>query len=200
MKKIFFAFMTALELILNGIVYSDSVTEDLSDNLLRLHIIANSDSEYDQNIKLMVRDRIINNIREKSFADKFDVVNNIEETKEDICGYMKKINAGYDCNIYCVTDEFPTKSYNNISMPAGRYECIKVVLGEGMGQNWWCVAYPPLCFTEEVCGSMSQKGREALKHNLDDEAFQIIDNEKNEYKIKFFAVETINKLVSKISK
>ncbi len=199
MKKVFLAFMITAELILNGIVYSDTVTKDLSDNLLRLHIIANSDSEFDQDVKLKVRDRIIKEIGDKNFSDKKEVINSVDELTSVINEYLNKNSVGYSCTVYHLIDEFPTKDYNNISMPAGNYDCIKVVLGNGEGQNWWCVAYPPLCFTEEVCADMSSEGKENLKENLCDESYNIIEGGKTEYKIKFFAVEMINKLLLKIN-
>ncbi len=196
MKKVFFAFMISVELILNGMVYSDTVTEDLSENLLRLHIIANSDSEYDQNIKLEVRDKIIKEIGDKKFDDKEEVISSINDLTFLINDYLSKNNVDYSCVIYHLTDEFPTKDYSNISMPAGNYDCIKVVLGKGEGQNWWCVAYPPLCFTEEIYAQMSEDGKENLKNNLSDEAYNIIEGEKTEYKIKFFTMEIVNKVLS----
>ena len=196
MKKVFFAFMISVELILNGMVYSDTVTEDLSENLLRLHIIANSDSEYDQDVKLKVRDKIIKEIGDKRFNDKKEVINSVDELTSSINDYLNINSVNYSCVVYHLTDEFPTKDYSNISMPAGNYDCIKVVLGKGEGQNWWCVAYPPLCFTEEIYTQMSEDGKENLKNNLSDEAYNIIEGEKTEYKIKFFAVEIVNKVLS----
>ena len=160
MKKISLLSILIADLFLCAVVYSTSVTENLSDNLLRLHIIANSDSKNDQDIKLLVRNKIINSIEDTNYKNKKQIVMNLEQLTGDIDEYLKQIDADYRCKIdYCISN-FPQKQYADISMPSGKYECIKVILGEGAGKNWWCVAYPPLCFTENSLGIVSDEGND----------------------------------------
>ncbi|NLY10360.1 MAG: stage II sporulation protein R [Firmicutes bacterium] len=122
-------------------------------NLLRLHIIANSNSIQDQELKLKVRDAIL-----KASHEVFQGIANKEEAKEIIRLNWKEIeavasetikNAGYNYPITLEigTFEFPTRSYGNFVLPGGDYEALRVIIGEGKGENWWCVLFPPLCFS-----------------------------------------------------
>ena len=198
MKKLSLISILIADLFLCAVVYSVSVTENLSDNLLRMHIIANSDSKADQDIKLLVRNKIIKSKKNTDYRNKRQIVMNIGQLNGEINEYLKQINAGYDCKIeYCISD-FPEKEYADISMPCGKYECIRAVLGEGKGKNWWCVAYPPLCFTENSLGAVSDEGNAALKNEISGEAYKIIKRKGVQYKIKFKTVDIINNLIAGI--
>ncbi len=140
----------------------------LKENVFRLHIVANSDMEADQELKLAVRDALLpaakeafarmelsvyagENTAQKTAIAAFDILPLLEDTVKDTlsaCGSDQK------ADIKVAYEAFPQKSYQDITMPAGDYWCLKVVLGEGKGQNWWCVLYPPLCIlpvTAEDC-------------------------------------------------
>ena len=121
---------------------------------LRLHIIANSDSKEDQEVKLMVRDRIL-----ETTGDQMRTVQTQEEAKEYISTHLdlieREANAvleeegfSYRADAWIGISEFPDKSYGGVVYPAGEYEALKVTLGDGLGQNWWCVVFPPLCLTQ----------------------------------------------------
>lgn len=125
--------------------------QPLNKSVLRLHVIANSDSPTDQALKLEVKDRIVTRMGEE-FID----VKNAEEArsialnqKDEIKELAEAVVAsrGYDypVAVYIGEFDFPTKSYGNVVLPQGRYEAVRVVLGEGAGKNWWCVLFPPLC-------------------------------------------------------
>ncbi len=146
-------------------VYADNIHTDLSENLLRLHIIANSNSQEDQDIKLKVRDEILK--VSSSAPDKagFDTV--VNET-------LTKLGADYKGKTSVIRRFVPAKEYKSIRLPEGVYNCIDVVLGDGKGENWWCVAYPPLCFTEEVFGELSDSGKLLLENKLSKESFRAI--------------------------
>ena len=73
---------------------------------------------------------------------------------------------------------FPTKTYENITLPAGDYDAVRILIGEGAGQNWWCVMYPPLCFTSETKGEMPQEELEKLRQSMSSENFDLIQNEE----------------------
>lgn len=194
MKKIIFLILIIAEIFMMGIVYAQTVNENLSDNLLRLHIIANSDKDCDQKIKLMVRDRVIEHIKCEKLSSKEDVVYNLKIIEGDIKKYLKDIGADYECKVFYTKSEFPEKNYNNVSLPSGNYETIKVILGNGDGKNWWCIAFPPLCFTESVRGDISKNGEEQLTKELDKDVYEIIKNNKGEYNIKFKTVDMLNKI------
>jgi len=168
-------------------VYADNITTDLSDNLLRLHVIANSDSKEDQEIKLKIRDEILKVSNET--PDRIA----LEETVNNA---LTKFGADYSGEVQIISRYVPEKTYKNIHLPEGNYNCINVVLGEGNGENWWCIAYPPLCFTEEVFGDLSEDGQLILEKNLSSESFRAIlyDGDVN---LRFKIVDEFLKLKNK---
>lgn len=171
-------FLRGLIIVFLSVVFVIGVCEqvqgEISDGVVRLHIIANSDSDEDQNIKLLVRDEIIKRQRE-IFCDGIPKELNeeqktkIEQIAKEICGDTAKVERG---RFY-----FPTKVYENITLPAGEYDAVRIVLGKGEGKNWWCVMYPPLCFTGSAVGEMDEDSMEMLKHNIGRNAYEIISDE-----------------------
>ena len=198
MKKVLFALIFGLVLSVLFTVQSDSIHADLSDNLIRLHIIANSDSETDQAVKLKVRDRILSEMS-VYFKDAKDagecrkiINNNIDMVVWYANDELKKNGFDYTADAYYGRFEFPTKVYANVTLPKGEYEAVRVVLGKGEGHNWWCVMFPPLCFTNETKGELDSENKEFLKENLNGESYDIITNNGNlDVKIKFKLLELI---------
>ncbi len=125
--------------------------DEIRSDVLRLHVLANSDSEEDQQLKLKVRDALLSagkNIFDGSVT-KENAEEKIEKEKELLIetaeNVIKENGFDYDVEI-TVTDEFfTTRTYENITLPAGRYKALRVLIGESAGQNWWCVMFPPLC-------------------------------------------------------
>lgn len=146
-------------------VYADNIRTDLSENLLRLHVIANSDSKADQEIKLAVRDEILKVT---------DVVPDVDKINYVVNKTLAELGAEYSGKTSVVLRFVPEKEYKSIRLPEGIYNCINVTLGDGKGENWWCVAYPPLCFTEEVFGELSENGKLLLENRLSKESFRAI--------------------------
>ncbi len=169
-------------------VYADNIRTDLSENLLRLHVIANSNSKEDQDIKLKVRDEILKVTSDVPDKTKLDTV--VNET-------LASLGADYKGETSLTRRYVPEKEYKSIRLPEGVYNCINVVLGEGKGENWWCVAYPPLCFTEEVFGELSEDGKLLLENKLSKESFRAIiyDGDVN---IRFKLVDEFLKLKSRL--
>lgn len=138
--------------------YSKAISSNLSDSVFRLHIIANSDSSADQELKLKVRDKIIEymNTLTSNSSDKKDVIsivnNHLDSFKEIALNTIKENGYNYDVNIEIGNFHFPTKSYGDISFPAGNYDALKIEIGDAIGQNWWCVLFPPLCFVNSSTG------------------------------------------------
>ncbi len=126
-------------------------TEDISNNVLRLHILANSDSEADQALKLKVRDAIL-----EAGESAFSGAENVEEAEKRILANSDELLAvaesviqeeGYDYGVTfeITNDSFPTRTYGDVTLPAGEYRAVRMVIGEGEGKNWWCVMFPALC-------------------------------------------------------
>ncbi|MBR4720257.1 MAG: stage II sporulation protein R [Clostridia bacterium] len=183
MKKIGIIWIFFLCLFGLGMTKSAQVQENLRENLIRLHIIANSDSDYDQKIKLNVRDELLR-------MGEYDA----EKLSETANSILKDLKTGYGAEV-CYRDRYvPEKTYKNIALPEGRYTCLDVVLGDGNGKNWWCIAYPPLCFTEALSGEMSEEAKKELKSRLSSESLSVIlKNENMTYRFKI--VEDFQKLI-----
>ncbi len=125
--------------------------DEIRSDVLRLHVLANSDSEEDQQLKLKVRDALLStgkNIFDGSVT-KENAEEKIENEKEKLIETAEKVirENGFDYPVeITVTDEFfTTRTYENVTLPAGRYKAVRVLIGESVGQNWWCVMFPPLC-------------------------------------------------------
>lgn len=162
---------------------------------LRLHIIADSDSEYDQNNKLLVRDAVLEQYSEVLCGKSVEQAKYFADfLKEEIALTARQILEQNGCkdNVSVeVTDMyFDTRSYQNgITLPAGEYSALRITIGEGKGQNWWCVMYPPLCIPACIEGEAAETGRKIAELEL-----------QPAYKAKFAAVELIEKISSSIRK
>ncbi len=193
-----------LYIVLLSFNYSQSISCNLSDSVLRLHIIANSDSSTDQELKLKVRDNIIEyiNTLTSSYSDKKDVIsmvnNHLDSFKEIALNTIKENGYNYDVNIEIGNFHFPTKSYGDISFPAGNYDALKIEIGDAIGQNWWCVLFPPLCFVNSSTGVVPDDSKNTLKENINSESYEIISEGNNSndntsaIKIKFKIIEFFN--------
>ena len=126
--------------------------DNIRDKMLRMHVIANSDSREDQELKLKVRDAVLNEGREifngsitsKDAEEK--IIPNIKRLENVAKDVINKNGYNYDVNIVVRNEYFKTRTYNNqITLPAGNYMAVKVIIGEGKGKNWWCVMFPPMC-------------------------------------------------------
>lgn len=179
--------------------YSEEVNKGLADNLIRLHVIANSDSPSDQALKRDVRDRVLEYLKLKLGASK-----NVDETKVIINENMDGIadaakdeltrqGRDYDVRVSLGSYPFPTKAYGDIALPAGNYEALRVVIGKGEGANWWCVIFPPLCFVDVTHGTVPEPVKEDLKNALTEEEYSIVASADTDdeipVKIKFKIVE-----------
>ena len=162
----------------------------LARKMIRLHVIANSDSAEDQALKLEVRDRVLDfttTVLQRS-ADMEDAQLRLREELtriEDIA--RREIAAqGYDYPVTAqlASTEFPLKEYDGFSLPAGEYMALRLVIGEGEGRNWWCVVYPPLC-----TAAATDMPRTAIQAGLTDDDINLITEEDTGYVLKFRSVE-----------
>lgn len=147
----------------SGIFKYDKQSEQIRSETLRLHIIANSDSEFDQSLKLQVRDKILEDTG-GLFAEvsgKSEAVALAETSLDDIKAEAEAVlaQAGVDYPIKVELTEmwFETRSYDGFTLPAGDYDAVRVIIGDGEGVNWWCVMYPPLCIPSENAGADAAK-------------------------------------------
>jgi len=147
--------ITGIIIILIGVFIGGFIVlsqgQPLEKSVLRLHVIANSDDLEDQNLKLAVKDDIVT-LMKQQFTDINDADQARQLAEQDIPQIQAtaeaKIKAlGYDYPVQVMVGEydFPTKSYGNLVFPPGRYQAVRVIIGEGQGKNWWCVLFPPLC-------------------------------------------------------
>ena len=176
--------------------YVYAVSTNLSDSVFRLHIIANSDSKEDQDLKYIVRDNLIQYMDKlcENCSSKTEVIeiakNNISNFKQIAEDTVKEQGFSYDVNVEIGNFEFPTKSYGDISFPAGYYDALKVKIGNSSGQNWWCVMFPPLCFVNTTTGLVPTESKENLEENLSDEGYKIVsDSDNSNIAFKFKIIE-----------
>ena len=182
-------------LLLSIFSYSNAVSNDISNSVFRLHVIANSNSHEDQNLKYLIRDELITYMNSicKNISSKDEAIKLAKDNKEDFYNIAKKVieNNGfnYDVNIEIGNFSFPTKTYGDIALPAGFYDALKVEIGESNGENWWCVMFPSLCFIDVSQGIVPEESKEDLQNNMEEENYNLISSTSFEFKFKFKLVE-----------
>ena len=181
-----------------AISYANQVSNDIANSVCRLHVIANSDSDEDQNLKYIVRDKLLEYMNELCIncSTKEEAIsiaqNNLNNFKELALQTIREEGFDYSVNVNIGNFEFPTKYYGDISLPAGYYDALKVEIGEAKGQNWWCVMFPPLCFTDVTSGVVPEESKEDLENTLTDEEFSIVSDNSLDIQVKFKILEFLN--------
>lgn len=185
------AFALLLSLIFSVIGFGFKCA-DIRNEVVRLHILANSDSDADQTVKLLVRDAVLN-CGEKIFSGDVNVENVkeiLDEDKDRIIEIANKVlfenGFNYKAQISITDEYFPTRTYERFTLPAGRYTSLKIVLGNGEGHNWWCVMFPPLCLP-----AASEKTQ--LDVVFGENGAEIVSNSEK-YEIKFKFIEFFEKI------
>jgi stage II sporulation protein R len=189
---------------------ADRELADVADKLVRLHVIANSDSVEDQDLKRKVRDEVI-----KQMSPKFEGLKDVTQVRQVITenvGLIESIASkvvadnrkSYGVKALLGNFDFPTKIYGNLTLPAGNYQALKIILGNGEGQNWWCVMFPPLCFIDIAHGVVPEQTMEQLKESLNEEEYKLLTAAKTEeevpVKIKFKLVEIAKSMNIRMAK
>lgn len=179
----------------DGFIAAASVREES----LRLHVLAASDSEEDQSVKLLVRDALLQST-EEIFEDSINAdaaAEKVLENKlylESIANTVLEENGfSYKATVSIEDEYFETRQYDNVKLPAGRYKACKVVLGEGEGKNWWCIMFPPLCLP-----AVTEKTDESVYAVYGENGGNLV-TEKSGYKIKFRIVEIVEEIIEKIN-
>ena len=181
---------------LSAFSYAENMVTHIKDSVFRLHVIANSDSPEDQELKLLVRDTIIaymhsvcEDLEDKEAVMKIAKAN--KQTLQEIALSTIQEN-GYD---YTVSIEignvyFPTKYYGDVALPSGLYDALQIKIGEASGQNWWCVLFPPLCFVDVSSGIVPESSKQVLEDTLSDEEYALVNTTQDtSMQFKFKIVE-----------
>lgn len=171
---------------------NDPLQPSIASKILRFHVLANSDTSCDQAVKEEVRDAVGTYLQPL-----LEDVNSLEETKQIVEKNMESViavseetlrNQGYDYDVSAqiATVDFPEKSYGPYTFPKGNYEALQIVIGEGRGQNWWCVLYPNMCFKGAVFEVVEEDAKKALKEVLNPwEYADVFESKKIEFRFKF---------------
>lgn len=180
------------------ITYFSSVSGEIRENVVRLHILADSNKDIDQNVKLKVRDALLEKNTEL-LSDKVTPENATEyfkNSKDELeqCAnkVLKENGLNYKATITLGKEYYTTRVYENLTFPAGVYTSIKVVLGSGEGKNWWCVMFPPLC-VPVADGEIETAGNVNLEDYLDEDGKRIVTSQ-NKFKMGFKFIEWYEKL------
>lgn len=183
-----------LFLVVSMIVVSVSASE-FRDGFIRLHILANSDIDLDQSNKLSLRDALIGEFGPdlSGFDSKDDaevkICGMISEIEEFCNKFLGNIGADYNAEVSLDREYYPNRIYENVSLPAGTYTSLKITLGSGEGQNWWCVIFPSMCL------NVAKDNSTYIAAGLSREDFELISNDRSpQYQIKFKLFELFGKL------
>ena len=186
------ALMLAAALILTSGAVALHTQSELADKVVRLHVLANSDSEEDQALKLKVRDAVLAYLAPEleGVQEKTEAMERLTACQNGIRQAAETAAEGRPVTVTLSEEYYPTRVYDGFSLPAGRYTSLRVVLGQGEGQNWWCVVYPPLCITA------AQASAQAIE-TLSADTARII-TEEDGYEIRFKILEFWGELTEKL--
>lgn len=199
-------FLFSIYFLVSAYSYVSAVSANLSDSVFRLHVIANSDTQEDQNLKYQVRDSLLSYMNQiaQGVTSKEEVIALVQTHQEEFeqiaLQTIQEHGYDYSVSIHIGNFDFPTKDYGDISLPAGTYDALRVEIGEAQGHNWWCVMFPPLCFVDISSGIVPEESKDSLKNNLSDEEYSLISaDHKNEFNFKFKLIEMFENVKLKLA-
>ena len=179
---------------LNAFIPTASEVE-IYDSCVRLHVIANSNSKEDQELKLKVRDKVLELINAYEVESKDEALTKIESDKNKLVELAKSVIAengySYDVDVEIGLEAYPTRYYEDFSLPAGEYTSVRVKIGDAGGENWWCVLYPPLC----NYGALAYDDEAYRDVGLTKDQYSLITGASGDYKVKFKLIEVASQLV-----
>lgn len=187
--------------------YVNAVSSEISNSVFRLHVIANSDSEEDQNLKYKVRDSLLEYMNSlcSNVSSKQEAISIAQNHVEDFKNIAKRVisDNGYEYTVSVEIGQydFPTKEYGDITLPAGMYDALRVKIGSATGHNWWCVMFPPLCFVDVSSGVVPDSSKELLEENMSEEEYNLITDSSNnsDLNFKFKIVELFENIKIKLA-
>ena len=164
--------------------------EDLARQIIRFHVRANSDSERDQQLKLKVKDRVVEYMsplleNSESIEESKEILSqSVDTIKEIAVQALNEEGADNSVNVYFEESYFPMKSYADVTFPPGVYEAFRIDIGDSLGKNWWCVLYPPLCFVDSSWGVLADQSKQKLKNILTEDEYNAITDTQYVYRFK----------------
>ncbi len=183
MKKIAASILIGILFTSSIVSYSKNLENELADGIVRLHIVADSNEKRDQEVKLKIRDEILKEM--DKFTNEQEIKNNITFFEETANRVLKENGFDYTAKAEFGVFPFPTKYYDGFALPKGDYRAIRVVLGKGEGENWWCVMFPPLCMVDAATEEQS----ELLKQTFGENYPVVAEGGKVKFKIRFKLAE-----------
>lgn len=186
----------------SSMMAQEKMQEHLAQEVLRFHVLANSDSEADQALKMQVKEAVIGYL-ETELPEGLDV----DETKDWVKRHTDELELlsrdvieakgyTYPVSAAVTTCYFPQKSYGDVTFPKGNYTALRMEIGAAKGQNWWCVLYPNLCFLDAVNAVVPEEGKEELKHVLTEDEYEQVTSD-TKYEIKWYLPELYSKMKSR---
>lgn len=181
-------------------MHGRQLQEGIADEIIRFHVIANSDSTEDQNLKLTIKNTLVEKLAplletassiteaRTVLSENLTLIRDIAEEEIRRNGYVYPVTVSLE-EVY-----FPMKIYGDYTFPPGIYEALRVQIGEAQGKNWWCVMFPPLCFVDETYSIVDEDSDERLKYLLSEEEYEALKSKKTPVKVRFRLFEAIKKL------
>ncbi len=170
----------------------ETIQQGIADEIIRFHVIANSDSQEDQELKIKVKDAVLALLEQKlhdasGIEETRQILSSsLDEIKETAQSVTAKEGCGEPVAVTLEPYEFPMKTYGDCTFPAGTYEALRVCIGEAKGKNWWCVVFPNLCFADTVHAVLPEEEKEKLKNVLTEEEYECLFDDKALVKIKWW--------------
>lgn len=177
-----------------------NVQQGIAEHIIRFHVIANSDTKEDQELKLKVKDRVVDAMRPKlknvsSIEEARRVLRenqtNMEKLADEV---MQKEGYSYQSHAELGMTTFPVKQYGDLTFPSGRYEAFRILIGKAEGKNWWCVMFPTLCYVDESYDVITKENKETFKKVLTKKEYESIQKQDGQYFYKFKLLEWIKEL------
>lgn len=206
MKKVLLA---AAVLFVCGLMYfygkatdGDKMQRDIAEQVIRLHVVANSDSEEDQQLKLEIKEEVVQMLRDELIQDTTVISaqqtlrDHLSEVEQVASDYIQRNGYDYEVKAELGTCYFPVKQYGDMTFPAGEYKALKVNIGKHEGKNWWCVMYPTLCFVDSTYQIVPEESKEKLKENLSEEEYESLLTGEEDVKYGFKIVDFLTDLLS----
>lgn len=169
----------------------EALAERIAPSLLRFHILANSDSPADQQVKLEVRSLILDYIQEllPDRQGKEETIRCLREQKaaieETASQYLAQRGYPYKADLEITRCYFPTRVYDNMVIPCGQYDAARITLGKGDGHNWWCVLYPRFCFVDAACKEIPRESRNQLRNQINQDDYLALENHRPDFEFRF---------------
>lgn len=170
---------------------AEALAGRISPSILRFHVLANSDKDADQAVKLEVRSLILDYMQEalKGAQTKAATVQYLKEHREQVEQnadlFLASRGFDYQAQLTVTREYFPTRIYDRLVIPCGYYDAARIILGRGQGHNWWCVLYPRLCFVDAACTEIPKESQTLLENELNQGDYLALQDKRPELKIRF---------------